>query len=291
MHDRIAVTILGTIAAMSSTIAFVPQINKTWKTGGKDLSYFMLSLYVAGITLWLFYGLAIGATALSLANAASIMFAGTCLILKLIKEKQRRVSTKNKRLRIAIDVDETIADSLKEHIRRYNAEFAEQINAGDLCGKHLEEFASLDRCEVVRRMIRDESFFDCLEVIADAQQVIRELADEHEVFIVSAAMEIPESFAAKHRWLRRNFPFISTRNIIFCGDKRIVNADYLIDDEARHFSGFRGTGIIFSAPHNLGETAYERVASWQDIRRKFLELRNNSDLNEAEPVVQFPVHD
>jgi 5'(3')-deoxyribonucleotidase len=140
-------------------------------------------------------------------------------------------------------------------------------------------------------MIRDESFFDCLEVIADAQQVIRELADKHEVFIVSAAMEIPESFATKYRWLRRNFPFISPRNIVFCGDKRIVNADYLIDDEARHVSSFRGNGILFSAPHNLRETAYERVANWQDIRRKLLEPPNNSDLNEAEPVLQFAVHE
>ena len=93
MHNGIAVTILGTIAAMSSTIAFVPQIRKTWNTGGKDLSYSMLSLYLAGVTLWFFYGLAIGATALSLANAASILFAGTCLVLKLIKEKQGRVSS------------------------------------------------------------------------------------------------------------------------------------------------------------------------------------------------------
>jgi 5'(3')-deoxyribonucleotidase/uncharacterized protein with PQ loop repeat len=257
-------------AAVLSTIAFVPQIKKTWTTGGKDLSYFMLSLYVAGVTLCLCYGLVIGATALSLANAAAIVFAGTCLLLKLINEKRRAVGAESKRLRIAIDMDETIADSLTEHIRRYNAEFAEKITADDLSGKHLEEFASSDRSDAVRRIIRDEGFFDCLGVIEDAQRVVGELTREHEVFIVSAAMEIPESFAAKHRWLRRHFPFIPARNIVFCGEKGIIDADCLIDDEARHFSNFRGTGILFSAPHNLSETAYERVANWQDIRKKFL---------------------
>jgi 5'(3')-deoxyribonucleotidase/uncharacterized protein with PQ loop repeat len=284
MRDGIAATILGTAAAISSAIAFVPQITRTWKTGGKDLSYFMLSLYVTGVTLWLCYGLAIGATALSLANGASIAFAGTCLVLKLIKDKQKPVSTEKKRLRIAIDMDETIADSLKEHIRRYNSEFAEKIAADDLRGGHLEEFAPADRFDAVRRMIRDESFFECLDVIEEAQQVIRELAREHEVFIVSAAMEIPESFAAKHRWLRKHFPFIPTRKIVFCGDKGIIDADYLIDDEARHFRGFRGTGILFSAPHNLLETTYERVSSWQDIRRKFEGLQNKRNPDEAEPV-------
>ena len=289
MHNGIPATILGAAAAVLSTIAFVPQIKKTWTTGGKDLSYFMLSLYVAGVTLWLCYGLAIGATELSLANAASIVFAGTCLFLKLIRENQRAVGTENKRLRIAIDMDETIADSLTEHIRRYNAAFAEKISANDLCGKHLEEFAPADQFDAVRRMIRDEVFFDCLGVIEEAQEVVRDLLREHEVFIVSAAMEIPESFAAKHRWLRRHFPFISASNIVFCGNKRIIDVDYLIDDEARHFSNFRGIGVLFSAPHNLNETAYERVAHWQDVRRTFLGFENKRDLDEAGSIPQTAV--
>ena len=145
MHIRSAAAILGTVAAILSTIAFVPQITKIWRTGGKDVSFFMLALYVAGVTLWLFYGLAIGATALSLANAVSILFAGSCLVLKLMKERQTPLRIGKKRLRIAIDMDETIADSLKEHIRRYNAEFAEMISPDDLYGKHLEEFVPFDR--------------------------------------------------------------------------------------------------------------------------------------------------
>lgn len=87
MHTPAAATVLGTVAATLSTIAFVPQIMKIWRTGGGDVSYSMLSLYIGGVTLWLCYGLVIRATALSLANAASILFAGTCLALKVIREK------------------------------------------------------------------------------------------------------------------------------------------------------------------------------------------------------------
>lgn len=273
--------VLGTVAAILSTVAFVPQITKIWRTGGKDVSLFMLSLYVAGVTLWLCYGLAIGATALSLANAVSIMFAGTCLVLKLVRQRQTPVRIENKRLRIAIDMDETIADSLKEHVRRYNVEFAEMISTDDLHGKHLEEFAPFDRREAVRRAVRDESFFDCLDVIDGAKQVIEELSRKHEVFIVSAAMEIPESLAAKHRWLRKHFPFVPETNVVFCGNKGIIDADYLIDDEARHFVGFPGTGILFSAPHNLSETEHRRVANWRDVHREFIELGSDRDCDEA----------
>lgn len=272
MGESITVMTLGTTAAIASTIAFVPQIRKTWKTGGKDLSYFMLSLYVTGVTLWLCYGLAIGAKALALANAASIGFAGTCLVLKLLKERNASASRDRKRLRIAIDMDETIADSLKEQIRRYNDQFAESVTEADLAGRHLHEFAPPERSEAVQRMVHDPEFFDRLDVIKDAQQVIGELAREHEVLIVSSAMEVPESFASKHRWLRRNFPFIAPSNVIFCGNKGAIRADCLIDDEARHFANFRGTGLLFSAPHNAGELRFERITSWEQVRRKFRDL-------------------
>jgi len=275
MHDRTTVALLGIVAAITSTIAFAPQIRKTWTTGGKDLPYSMLWLYVSGVSLWFCYGLAIRAVALASANAVSIALVGTCLVLKLMKENRRVRRAADERLRIAIDMDETIADSVKEHIRRYNLWFGEDLLAENLVGKHLEDFVPVGRYGAVRQILRDEGFFDSLEVIRDAQEVVRELARTHEVFIVSAAMDIPESFAAKYRWLRRHFPFIPERNIVFCGDKGIIDADYLIDDEPRHFVRFRGNGILFSAPHNWKEKRYERVASWQQIRSKFLRFSQN----------------
>ena len=71
---------------------------------------------------------------------------------------------------------------------------------------------------------------------------IRELTARHDVFIVTAAMDVPCSFDAKYRWLRQHFPFIPSSNIVFCGDKGVIDADYLIDDRARHFLSFKDAG-------------------------------------------------
>jgi len=78
-------------------------------------------------------------------------------------------------------------------------------------------------------------------------------------------MEVPRSFDAKFRWLREHFPFIPTSNIVFCGDKEIIDADYLIDDRSRHFARFRGTGILFTAPHNARERARLRANNWDEV--------------------------
>jgi 5'(3')-deoxyribonucleotidase len=57
---------------------------------------------------------------------------------------------------------------------------------------------------------------------------------------------------------------------VFCGDKSILLADYLIDDTFRHLERFKGQGILFSAPHNAAVTGFRRVASWREIEDFFL---------------------
>lgn len=58
-------------------------------------------------------------------------------------------------------------------------------------------------------------------------------------------------------------------NIVFCGSKSILNADYLIDDNARHFEKFNGEAILFSAPHNKHVTGFHRVKNWLEIESFF----------------------
>ncbi len=78
-------------------------------------------------------------------------------------------------------------------------------------------------------------------------------------------MEFKYSLLHKHEWLAEHFPFIPWKNIVFCGDKSIINADYLIDDHAHHFKHFRGQGILFSSPHNLNEDWNPRVNNWKEV--------------------------
>src|SRR5580700_71862 len=63
--------VLGTVAGFCTTFAFVPQVVKIWKQGGRDLSYGMLGLYLLGVLLWLAYGVLMHAQAVVLANFAT----------------------------------------------------------------------------------------------------------------------------------------------------------------------------------------------------------------------------
>ena len=172
--------------------------------------------------------------------------------------------------RICIDMDEVIADAVAEHLLRYNTHFGESVTKADLHGKWLWDVVSAERHEVLEAYLRSADFFAVLEVMPEAQRVIGRLQGNYEVFIATAAMEVPTSFTAKYEWLARHFPAISASHIVFCGDKSILRADYLIDDNPRQLRRFGGEGILFSAPHNVAVKGFRRVDDWMDVERMFL---------------------
>lgn len=172
--------------------------------------------------------------------------------------------------RIAIDMDEVIADFTTKHLELFNAQYSEQITIEHLYGKKLREIRP-ELLNEILDIIRESTFFRNLAPIKDSQAVIKELSEAYEIYITTAAMEFPSSFTAKYEWLKEHFSFLNEMNFVFCGDKSIIQADYLIDDNARHFQHFKGEGLLFTAPHNVHEVGYKRFNSWLEVREFFLD--------------------
>ncbi len=162
-----------------------------------------------------------------------------------------------------------MADTLSEHLRRYNQTFDEALDTSDLWGKGLWDVVSSDRQTKLRAFLDEEDFFADLPVMPDAPEVLRNLAERFEVFVATQAMTVPNSFGPKYRWLQRHFPFLPPTHFVFCGDKSILRADYLIDDLPRNLLRFSGTGILYSAPHNMAAEGFIRVANWQEVASCF----------------------
>jgi MtN3 and saliva related transmembrane protein len=77
-------TIIGLIACLLTTGAFLPQIIKTVKTKEtKDISLSMYIIYIIGVLVWFVYGFMIQETAILIGNAFSLTFGMIMLIMKL----------------------------------------------------------------------------------------------------------------------------------------------------------------------------------------------------------------
>ena len=74
----------GFSAALLTTIAFLPQLYKTWKTkSAGDVSLVMLILFITGLIFWIIYGIKIHSIPILVANIITFIFNCSILILKI----------------------------------------------------------------------------------------------------------------------------------------------------------------------------------------------------------------
>lgn len=76
---------LGLIAGALTSISFLPQVIKTWRSGSaRDLSLSMFGIFSLGVTLWLIYGLKVNSIPIIAANALTLAL---CLVILYFKVK------------------------------------------------------------------------------------------------------------------------------------------------------------------------------------------------------------
>ncbi|WP_225986477.1 5'(3')-deoxyribonucleotidase [Rufibacter sp. LB8] len=173
--------------------------------------------------------------------------------------------------KIAIDMDEVMADPIAKFIDLYNRDCALNLTLEQLHGKEVYECVPAEHKDKVWEYNNAEGFFRDLKVIPGSQEVIKALTEKYDVFIVSAGMEFRNSLIDKFDWLHDHFPFIGWQNYVLCGDKSIIGADIMIDDRPKNLRTFSGDRkLLFSSPHNVNLTEFERVSTWQEVAEKLL---------------------
>nr|WP_232337088.1 5'-3'-deoxyribonucleotidase [Lysinibacillus timonensis] len=171
---------------------------------------------------------------------------------------------------IAVDMDQVIADFIGKAHRLTNERFNLNIKREDFEVAKLEvEYPHL--AKEFFAMINEPDFFRDFDLLdPDAVPVLRELNDHYDIYIATAAMDVPGCFHAKYEWLLEHFPFLDPNYFIFCGDKKVVRADFLIDDNVRQLRSFTGEGILYSQSYNENCNEFKRVHNWKEIKELFL---------------------
>ena len=75
---------IGVAAGTLTTLSFVPQVLRTWRTkSAEDVSLWMLLAFNGGILLWLTYGLVLRKPSIIYANGLTLLLSLTLLGMKL----------------------------------------------------------------------------------------------------------------------------------------------------------------------------------------------------------------
>ena len=80
----------GLAAALLTTIAFIPQLYKTWKSqSSNDVSALTLVMFITGLLFWIIYGLQINSLPIIIANVITLLLNSSILFLKLSNNEEQ----------------------------------------------------------------------------------------------------------------------------------------------------------------------------------------------------------
>ncbi len=81
---RVGVELIGVLAGVLTTSAFIPQAVQTWRTrSARDVNLGLLVLLVVGNALWFTYGALVGSWGLIVANLVTVPLCVLILAVKL----------------------------------------------------------------------------------------------------------------------------------------------------------------------------------------------------------------
>ena len=173
-----------------------------------------------------------------------------------------------KRQTVAVDMDNVMADITTQLQEWYYQRTGFLLAESDMIGR--DEVSVFPEPAIARGFLYEQGFFEEAKVMENCFEVLSEMNKAHDIFIVSAAMEFPNSLPEKYNWLKRHFPFLGWKQFVFCGLKTIIKADWLIDDHLKNLDFFEGEKLLFTAPHNINVSNYRRVDNWREVGEIFL---------------------
>lgn len=170
-----------------------------------------------------------------------------------------------KRLRIILDCDGVLADTVKKVLLLYNNEYGLNFKR--------EDIVTWDMCKIQKpgtnltKYFTQKGFFRNLEPMKDAQKYAKALKEDgHELFVATASPL--EGLEDKLIWLRENYEFIPQQNIIFAERKDLLSADIILDDGLHNLVNSQCRfKVVFDQPWNREDNNFLRVYNWEEFYR------------------------
>lgn len=84
MLDSTTIEAIGSLAGIQTTIAFLPQFLKVWRSkSAESISLLTFLIFTSGVSCWLVYGILLGSFSITAANAVTLILAASILIMKI----------------------------------------------------------------------------------------------------------------------------------------------------------------------------------------------------------------
>lgn len=176
-------------------------------------------------------------------------------------------------MKIGVDIDGVIADSLNTWVRELNRHFAQDKKLEDIVFYQFEKIYNVS-WEEMDRFFRtnQELLLTNLAPVEQAAEILRRLKDDHDLMLITAR---PEQYRyLTEKWLREHGIVYDNLVMTNFGDKschcKSMDIEIFIEDSLENALSIYQAGIpviLFDAPYNQGPLpkGMLRKKNWQEI--------------------------
>lgn len=172
------------------------------------------------------------------------------------------------RRQVLLDMDQVICDMHAEWLRRYNADYGDDLKVGEIHSWDIAQFVKPECGDRISSYLHCGDLYDRVLPIDGALEGVRELEKlGYEVDFVSSCVS-GIMVDAKIRWLRRHglVPAKGWPTRFFPVSKKDrVRGHVLVDDYHENLVKFQGLRILFDAPWNQASDIGIRAANWAQV--------------------------
>lgn len=153
---------------------------------------------------------------------------------------------------IYIDADDTLYNTSETFCTQYSALSKEKVTVEDL--KEWDLYKNLKYPFYIDIILNNPNFFANIPLKGNNTiDIVRQLNDSYELYILTASMI--DAIPGKIEAFKRDFPFLTSKQIIFCWNKNLLKGDYIVDDALHNIEGFKNTNkqsksFCINMPHN-----------------------------------------
>jgi 5'(3')-deoxyribonucleotidase len=181
-----------------------------------------------------------------------------------------------------LDLDSCLNNLDEVWISKYNEDYRDNLTREDIVRWETHTIVKPECGHKIYDYLLLPNFFRDLEIKPHAKEVTEWLQQYLDIYIVTAYY--PSTCPDKCDWIKHHLPHINQKNIIFCNNKGLLKAQYIVDDGGHNILDFHKTNpcglpIIFDAPWNKDlKNKFIRVKNWLEIQEVFEDIFKQNTL-------------
>lgn len=161
-----------------------------------------------------------------------------------------------------IDIDDTLSDTIKVWIRRYNAKYKDHLKVNQILDWNLAQYTVCG--DKIYDFLKSKSLYNYVKPLPYALEGLEKFRTL-KFNIVFVTGGTPEASVYKYKWLKDNGFWKNGDHYVQTASKYLIRGDILIDDNYENVSKFLGYSLLINAPWNLKYEYKNRMNGWKEI--------------------------